>query len=129
MDEKTVKLSLRGVSQSYVVGDAVRDAIVNISLDVYDNEFLVILGPGQCGKTVLLNIIGGLERPGQAHQRRVRGRGQGAALRPGHGLHPHRHLRRGHGPGPAPCRGQPAHLLCTPDCFTGGMGVHLHLKK
>ncbi|WP_428566947.1 MAG: ABC transporter ATP-binding protein [Solidesulfovibrio sp. DCME] len=63
MDEKTVKLSLRGVSQSYVVGDAVRDAIVDISLDVYDNEFLVILGPGQCGKTVLLNIIGGLERP------------------------------------------------------------------
>jgi energy-coupling factor transporter ATP-binding protein EcfA2 len=41
----------------------VRDAVTYISLDVYDNEFLVILGPGHCGKSVLLNIIGGLEPP------------------------------------------------------------------
>ena len=63
MDEKIVKLSLRHISQSYVVNNEVRDAVVNVSLDVYDNEFLVILGPGQCGKSVLLNIIGGLEQP------------------------------------------------------------------
>jgi NitT/TauT family transport system ATP-binding protein/sulfonate transport system ATP-binding protein len=41
----------------------VRDAVTNISLDVYDNEFLVILGPGHCGKSVLLNMIAGLEKP------------------------------------------------------------------
>ncbi len=63
MDAKTVKLSLRHICQSYVVGNAVRDAVVDVSLDVFDNEFLVILGPGQCGKSVLLNIVGGLERP------------------------------------------------------------------
>jgi len=34
-----------------------------ISLDVHDNEFVVILGPGQSGKTTLLRIIAGLETP------------------------------------------------------------------
>jgi NitT/TauT family transport system ATP-binding protein len=63
MDEKRIKLKIRDISQSYVVEDEVRDAISNISFDVYDNEFLVILGPGNCGKSVLLNIIAGLERP------------------------------------------------------------------
>jgi len=63
VDKKTVRLSIRGVSQSYVVGDGVHDALVDVSLDVYDNEFVVLLGPGHCGKTVLLNIVGGLERP------------------------------------------------------------------
>lgn len=61
MDKKP-KLSLEHISQSYVVDDQVMDAVLNISLDVYDNEFLVILGPGHCGKSVLLNIIGGLEK-------------------------------------------------------------------
>lgn len=62
MDTKKIKLSLENISQSYVVQDSVRDAVLNISLDVYDNEFLVLLGPGHCGKTVLLNIIAGLEK-------------------------------------------------------------------
>lgn len=63
MDKSRVKLKVDNISQSYVVGNEVLDAILNVSFDVYDNEFLVILGPGNCGKTVLLNIIGGLEKP------------------------------------------------------------------
>jgi len=34
-----------------------------IDLEVQRNEFLVIVGPGQCGKTTLLRIIAGLEKP------------------------------------------------------------------
>ena len=63
MVKTTPKLRLEHVSQSYVVNNAVYDAVVNVSFDVRDNEFLVLLGPGHCGKTVLLNIIGGLEQP------------------------------------------------------------------
>ena len=35
----------------------------HISLDVKENEFVVILGPGQSGKSTLLRIIAGLETP------------------------------------------------------------------
>lgn len=63
MDEKKIKLRLENISQSYVVNNEVQDAVLDISINVYDNEFLVILGPGHCGKSVLLNIIGGLETP------------------------------------------------------------------
>ena len=34
-----------------------------ISLEVRENEFLVLFGPGQCGKTVLLNVMAQLEEP------------------------------------------------------------------
>lgn len=35
--------------------------IDDISLDVYKNEFLVLFGPGQCGKSTMLNCMSGLE--------------------------------------------------------------------
>ena len=37
--------------------------IRDVSLTVRQNEFLVVLGPGQCGKSTLLRIIAGLEQP------------------------------------------------------------------
>ena len=64
MDEKKKAiLRLENICQSYVVKDEVKDAVDNVSLEVYDNEFLVVLGPGHCGKTVLMNMIAGLEKP------------------------------------------------------------------
>ena len=62
MDKKKSKLKLENISQSYVVNNEVVDAVSDVSFEVYDNEFLVLLGPGHCGKSVLLNIIGGLEK-------------------------------------------------------------------
>lgn len=63
MDEKKVCLKLDHISQSYVVKDKIDDVVDDVSFDVYDSEFLVILGPGRCGKTVLLNMIAGIEKP------------------------------------------------------------------
>ncbi|HZK44035.1 MAG TPA: ABC transporter ATP-binding protein [Syntrophomonadaceae bacterium] len=37
--------------------------IDNISLEVQDNEFVVILGPSGCGKSTLFHIISGLIKP------------------------------------------------------------------
>ena len=61
--EKKVKLTLQHVSKRYVINNSVFSAVNNIGLKVYDNEFLVLLGPGRCGKTVTLNMIAGLETP------------------------------------------------------------------
>lgn len=63
MDNKKVKLKLEHISQSYIVNNQVFDAAVDVSMEVRDSEFLVILGPGRCRKTILLNMIAGLEKP------------------------------------------------------------------
>lgn len=38
-------------------------AVSDVSLDIYDQEFLVLLGPSGCGKTTLLRMLGGFENP------------------------------------------------------------------
>ncbi len=56
-----IRLSLSHVTKSFQNRNKERSIAVNdVSLDVYDNEFLVLLGPGRCGKSVLLNMITGL---------------------------------------------------------------------
>jgi len=55
------KINLTNVSKAFATKDKTVQVLKGISLDVCENEFLVILGPGQCGKTVLLNIIADLE--------------------------------------------------------------------
>ncbi len=64
MDQKNkVILQLENISKSYIVKNDVKLVVDKVSMDVRDNEFLVVLGPGHCGKTVLMNIIAGLEKP------------------------------------------------------------------
>ena len=63
MDSEKIQLKLEHVSQSYIVNNKVFDAVVDVSFDVRKSEFLVILGPGRCGKTVLLNMLAGIENP------------------------------------------------------------------
>ena len=37
------------------------EAVSNLSLDIADGEFLVLVGPSGCGKTTALRMIAGLE--------------------------------------------------------------------
>ena len=64
MDQKNkVILKLENISKSYIVKNDVKLVVDKVSMEVRDNEFLVVLGPGHCGKSVLMNIIAGLETP------------------------------------------------------------------
>ncbi|MCM1368619.1 MAG: ABC transporter ATP-binding protein [Roseburia sp.] len=54
-------IEARGLSKSYS-GGAVK-VLNDISLDIADGEFAVILGASGCGKSTLLAVLSGLERP------------------------------------------------------------------
>ena len=51
------------ISRQFVTRYGVSDVIKDISIQVRKNEFLVLFGPGQCGKTTTMNILSGLEKP------------------------------------------------------------------
>lgn len=58
--ENRNKVEIRSLSKLFLNGDSCEPAIEEVSLSVKENEFLVLLGPGECGKSVLLNILAGL---------------------------------------------------------------------
>lgn len=55
-------LKLKGIRKDYVMGDTVVHALKGIDIEFRENEFVSILGQSGCGKTTLLNIIGGLDK-------------------------------------------------------------------
>ena len=55
-------LKLKNITKDYVSGDSTVQALKGINIEFRKNEFVSILGQSGCGKTTLLNIIGGLDR-------------------------------------------------------------------
>ncbi|MDE6441293.1 MAG: ABC transporter ATP-binding protein/permease [Clostridia bacterium] len=55
-------LELRDIKKDYAVAGGAVHALKGISLNFRKNEFVSILGASGCGKTTLLNIIGGLDK-------------------------------------------------------------------
>ncbi|MBR3152440.1 MAG: ABC transporter ATP-binding protein/permease [Clostridia bacterium] len=55
-------LELRNIKKTYVTGGEKVEALKGINLKFRESEFVSILGQSGCGKTTLLNIIGGLDR-------------------------------------------------------------------
>jgi NitT/TauT family transport system ATP-binding protein/sulfonate transport system ATP-binding protein len=66
----TPKIECRNITKVFIQKGKQRVHVLeDISLDVRDKEFLVILGPGQSGKSTLLRIIAGLETPSEGSVR------------------------------------------------------------
>ncbi len=55
-------LELKDIKKVYVTGDEKVEALKGINLKFRKSEFVSVLGQSGCGKTTLLNIIGGLDR-------------------------------------------------------------------
>ena len=54
-------LKIDKLNKNYCSDDGLVVAIDDVSLDVYNGEYLSIVGPSGCGKSTLLNIIGGID--------------------------------------------------------------------
>ena len=57
----SVVFRARGLSKIYRMGEVAVHALREIDLDIYEGEFVVLLGPSGSGKSTLLNILGGLD--------------------------------------------------------------------
>ena len=55
-------LKLKEIRKDYMAGDTVVHALKGVSLEFRESEFVAILGHSGCGKTTMLNIIGGLDQ-------------------------------------------------------------------
>ena len=53
-------LEIKNIEKTFYTLSGEVQAIKNVSFNVYDNEFLCIVGSSGCGKSTLLNIIAGL---------------------------------------------------------------------
>ncbi len=55
-------LELKNIVKEYITGDTKVEALKGVSLSFRESEFVSVLGQSGCGKTTLLNIIGGLDK-------------------------------------------------------------------
>ena len=61
--EKATLISLKNVTKTFGSGENQVQVLRGVNLDVREGEFLVILGESGCGKSTMLNIIGGMDQP------------------------------------------------------------------
>ena len=61
--KKTSLVKLNNVSKIYVMGEIEVPALININLEIFENEFVAIIGQSGSGKSTMMNIVGCLDRP------------------------------------------------------------------
>ena len=60
-EQKAILATLKNVTKEFPSGDGVLKVLKGINLDIYKNEFVVVLGESGCGKSTMMNIVGGMD--------------------------------------------------------------------
>jgi len=63
MDEKQTVIRATSLCKEYRVGDSTIQALKDVNLEISEGQFVCIEGPSGAGKTTILSLIGGLDRP------------------------------------------------------------------
>src|SRR6186713_1103182 len=56
-------IHLEGIRKSYFMGKNALEVLKGVSLDIYKNEYVALMGPSGSGKSTLMNILGCLDTP------------------------------------------------------------------
>lgn len=59
--KQKVLVAIKNLEKDFVSGKGILKVLKGITIDLYENEFVVILGASGSGKTTLMNIIGGMD--------------------------------------------------------------------
>jgi len=62
-DDRAPVFTARQLTKVYPMGEIEVHALRGVDFDLYEGEFVVLLGPSGSGKSTLLNILGGLDVP------------------------------------------------------------------
>lgn len=60
-EKKEILATLRNITKEFQTGDTTLKVLKGINLDIYKNEFIVVLGESGCGKSTMMNIVGGMD--------------------------------------------------------------------
>ena len=60
-EKKEILATLRNITKEFQTGDSTLKVLKGINLDIYKNEFIVVLGESGCGKSTMMNIVGGMD--------------------------------------------------------------------
>ncbi len=61
--EKKLVIDVRAITKTYQMGDIEVHALRGVDLQIYEGEFVSIMGPSGSGKSTLMNILGALDQP------------------------------------------------------------------
>ncbi len=62
-EARSIKIKIDNVGKVFQSRDGETQVLQNVTMDIYDNEFVCVVGPSGCGKSTLLNILAGLTPP------------------------------------------------------------------
>lgn len=61
--DKKILFKVEDLTKEYNMGEVLVKALDDISFELYQGEFIVVLGPSGSGKSTILNIMGGMDTP------------------------------------------------------------------
>lgn len=56
-------VTVKDIVKEYAMGEVTVKASNNMNFEIFEGEFVVVLGPSGSGKSTVLNMIGGMDRP------------------------------------------------------------------